>query len=441
MNTLNFLRYIPIFLVLAVYLPASILGIFAFQDRYALNLLLILFLFLAIYLIGYRWAAIATDAIRSILSRGRVLNFGLFLAFVSLVYLIVTAYAIVTADAVPLIVAFSGGSEMDIANARASYLSSREGYESIIRYVSFIASRAIIPMVVLYLFFWRNELRFFFLIAVMFIYSLTLEKVVPVFAMLPLFVFYFLSRQFLACFYVFLSIFSLIFLLSWISYGGLHEGQVIEDSRNQSVSSSLQFPEGVLIKGPVENSERLYLKCVVPLMFLNKEDFDCFDSAYTLDLVLVDRVLWVPYITAYDWLVFQDVGLKGRLTMGRSVSLVHRLFGEPKMQLEKIIYAYQRGASPGGAGTANTLFLIDAKLAFGWLGVVIYSFVLVFCAAIIFSSSNLVLKLASINSFLVVVVSPLTATLLSGGLAIFVILALFLPSDDSASNDEIAVRL
>lgn len=440
MTILCHLRYVPIFLVLAVYLPAALLGAFVFEDKYAISLLLILFLFSAIYVLGYRWAAIAAEKVRGILARNRVFNFGVFLAFVSLVYLIVTAYAIVTAEAVPLIVALSGGSEMDIAHARASFLSSRDGFESIIRYVSFIASRAIIPMVVLYLFFWRSSLRFYFLIAVMFIYSLTLEKVVPVFAMLPLLMFYFFYRRYFACFSVVCSVVLLVIFLSWVSYGGLHEEHVLKDSGGQSVGSSLQFPEGVLIKGPADNSERLYLKCVVPLMLSTKKNFDCFESTYTLHLVLVDRIFWVPYITAYDWLVFQDVGLEGRLTMGRSVSFVHRLFGEPKMQLEKIIYAYQRGASPGGAGTANTLFLVDAKLAFGWLGVALYSLMFVFCAAVIFSSSNIVLRLASINSFLVAVVSPLTATLLSGGLAIFVILALFLPSDELASNED-AVRL
>jgi hypothetical protein len=91
-------------------------------------------------------------------------------------------------------------------------------------------------------------------------------------------------------------------------------------------------------------------------------------------------------------------------------------------------------------GPANTLFLVDAKLAFGWPGVFVYSFVLACCAAIVFSSSNVVLKFSSINSFLVAIVSPLSATLLSGGLAIFVILALLLPSDKSAPCDEVMVR-
>lgn len=359
---------------------------------------------------------------------------------VSLVYLIVTFYAIITAEAVPLIVALSGGAEMDIANARANFLSSREGFESVIRYVSFVASRAVVPMVVLYLFFWKSVFRFYFLCAVIFIYSLTLEKVVPVFAMLPLLIFYAFNRRIFSCISVVFFMVGLVFVLSWVSYGGVHGHHAPEGAKNESFSSSLKFPESVIIKGPVGNPERLYLKCVVPRMLLANKRSDCFESTYVLGLVLIDRVFWVPYITAYDWLVFQDVGLGGRLTMGRSVSFVHYLFGEPKMQLEKIIYAYQRGASPGGAGTANTLFLVDAKLAFGWPGVVVYSFVLACCAAIIFSSSNVVLKFSSINSFLVAIVSPLTATLLSGGLAIFVILALLLPSDKSAPCDEVMVR-
>lgn len=440
MGMFSRLHYTPALLVLVVYFPAAILGLLAFKDKYSISLLVILFVFLIVYFFSYAWIAVVANKARCWLARGWGFNFGLFLYFVSVAYLIVIAYAIFTAESVPLIVALSGGTEMDIASARAGFFSSREGLESVIRYFSFIASRAVIPMVILYLFFWRISFRFYFLFAVIFVYSLTLEKVVPVFAMLPLLIFYLFNRRYLSCVSIVFSMFILILLISWVSYGGVNKKYLSEDSVNYPSASSLQFPDDVLIKGPVDNPERLYLKCVVPLLFLTKENFDCFDSVYTLDLVLLDRVFWVPYITAYDWLVFQDVGLGGRLTMGRSVSFVHYLFGEPKMQLEKIIYAYQRGASPGGAGTANTLFLVDAKLAFGWPGVVVYSFVLACCAAIIFSSPNVVLKFSSINSFLVAIVSPLTATLLSGGLAIFVILALLIPSDKSDACDEVMVR-
>jgi hypothetical protein len=98
--------------------------------------------------------------------------------------------------------------------------------------------------------------------------------------------------------------------------------------------------------------------------------------------------------------------------------------GEPRLQLEQKVYAYQFGESPGGAGASNTVFFVDAKLAFGWLGVIVYCLIFPLFAAAIFSSENEVAKVASITSFFTASVSPLTATLLSGGLAFYVAIAL-----------------
>ncbi|NES09201.1 hypothetical protein G3O07_04870 [Pseudomonas laurentiana] len=96
----------------------------------------------------------------------------------------------------------------------------------------------------------------------------------------------------------------------------------------------------------------------------------------------------MPYITAYDWLEFQRIVLDGHITNGRSISLVHLLYGEPKVPLEKMVYVFEYGASPGGQGASNTVFFVDAKLAFGWLGVLAYCLVFTFCAACIFTSQS-----------------------------------------------------
>ncbi|WP_347506101.1 hypothetical protein [Pseudomonas anguilliseptica] len=151
-------------------------------------------------------------------------------------------------------------------------------------------------------------------------------------------------------------------------------------------------------------------------------------------LVLFNRIVWIPYITAYDWLGFHRTVLKGELTLGRSVGFVHLLFGEPKMLLEKMVYVYEFGASPGGAGASNTVFFVDAKLAFGWAGVVLYCLIFTFCAAYIFSSGSRVLMVSSFVCFFIASVSSLTATLLSGGLFIYVVLAFLLFERPAAST-------
>jgi hypothetical protein len=141
-------------------------------------------------------------------------------------------------------------------------------------------------------------------------------------------------------------------------------------------------------------------------------------------LWVVNRAVWVPYVTAYDWLKFQDDVLGGGITFGRSIGVVAWLSGQPRVQLEQRVYAYQFGESPGGAGASNTVFFVDAKLAFGWPGAILYCLLFPLLAAAVFSSANEVAKVASVTSFFTAALSPLTATLLSGGLGFYIAISL-----------------
>ena len=143
-------------------------------------------------------------------------------------------------------------------------------------------------------------------------------------------------------------------------------------------------------------------------------------------MIISNRAIWIPYVTAYDWLKFQDEIFAGRLTMGRSIGVVSWLLREPRLQLEQMVYEYEFGPPPGGAGASNTVFLVDAKLAFGWPGVLMYCGLFTLFSAVILSSANVVVKVASATSFFTAALSPLTATLLSGGMFFYLVVALLL---------------
>jgi hypothetical protein len=149
--------------------------------------------------------------------------------------------------------------------------------------------------------------------------------------------------------------------------------------------------------------------------------------------LVVNRVIWVPYATAYDWLKFQHDVLDGQLVLGRSIGIVSWLLGKPRVLLEQMVYQFSFGASPGGAGASNTVFFVDAKLNFGWLGAVAYCALFTFFAAIVFSSENRVAQIASITTFFTAALSPLTATLLSGGLFFYLMISIFTRLNHEAS--------
>lgn len=72
------LHYVPISLVLVFYLPAAVLGLFAFKDKYAVDLLLILLIFSSVYIFVFRWAVIFSEKVRGFLVVGRAFSFNFF---------------------------------------------------------------------------------------------------------------------------------------------------------------------------------------------------------------------------------------------------------------------------------------------------------------------------------------------------------------------------
>jgi hypothetical protein len=198
--------------------------------------------------------------------------------------------------------------------------------------------------------------------------------------------------------------------------GGVYQSPVPAAAKTTK-SGWPEFPTG----GSRADAQRVYLVNY----FLERSDASIVFNEIPQSMLMINRALWIPYVTAYDWLRFQDRVLKGELTYGQQIGALSWLLGKPRLQLEQMVYDFLLGQPDAGAGAANTIFLADAKLAFGWLGVVLYCALFAFLAAAIFSSANEVAKIASATSFYTAALSPLTATLLSGGLLFFLFMALF----------------
>lgn len=215
-------------------------------------------------------------------------------------------------------------------------------------------------------------------------------------------------------------------LMSFLAMGG-SSASVAHVASTPAVhyeKSNMRVPPGMPIVQAMGYPARSLLPYYLHVQYgEGSYQFDPTTTSGKLTLLL-NRIVWGAYITAYDWLALQRIVLEGRITNGRLISLANLLYVEPKMQLEKMVYVFEYGASPGGEGASNTVFFVDAKLAFGWLGALVYSLVFTFCAACIFTSGSRVLIVLSIVCFIITSVSSLTATLLSGGLFIYAALSL-----------------
>lgn len=418
------MRNVPLFLILGIYFPGSIIGLYLFRDREAFDLFLLLILFSLIYVFSYGFFSRLSGYIsRNFACRNRVSYRFWYVsaALAILVYFLSVVYAVFLADSIPLVVALQGGSLIDIAQARSQFLAGLSGYESLVRYFVFILGRSVMSLVLVAAFFYAVRFRYWLFGFLILLSMLSMEKAGPIFVILPL-AFYFVFVRKWKSFLLLLGALMLsVSAISFLALGGNSD----TGFGGGGQESELIVPEGM----PIQEARGVPGRFSLYDFYQQKKTGKKFLDKYAIDNRLVfvlNRIIWIPYVTAYDWLGFHRNILNGELTMGRSIGFVHLLFGEPKINLEKMIYVYQYGPSPGGEGASNTVFLVDAKLAFGWVGVAVYSLLFTFFAACIFSSGNLVLMISSITCFVVASVSSLTATLLSGGLFIYFVLAMIL---------------
>lgn len=421
----------PVYLMLVIYLPASLLGLFLLRDHSAVEFFSLLILFCVIYCLSFGFfSKVYTSLLGRLRAFCGVSRQGWkLLSLLALIFYIATlAYAAWIADTVPLFVALDGGGLMDIAHSRSQFLAGLVGYEGLLRYSAFILGRSVMPLILVAAFMSKARFRYWLLVLLLALSMLAMEKAAPIFVLLPLAFYYVMVHRWKAVVTTVSIMLGCIVMLAFLAGGGsakpLDDGALVVGPDDST--QVLIVPPGMPIQAAMGDPSRALLPYYLHKHFSEEEyqfDPNKLSAKFTL---LLNRVGWVPYITAYDWLEFQRVVLDDQLTLGRSISFVHLLFGEPKMQLEKMVYVYEYGASPGGEGASNTVFFVDAKLAFGWVGVIIYCLVFTFCAACIFTSGSQTLVVSSIVCFIVASVSSLTATLLSGGLFIYLVLSLLL---------------
>lgn len=433
MNISSFLKfkYLPLLLIGFIYFPASLFGLIIFRDAASVVFLLLMMIFVGVYYLSYQLSVRVFYQTKNLLSdriSGLVHWRAVIIALLSF-YFASMMYAVLSAEAIPLSVALGGGTLMEIAEARGQFLAGLEGAASVLRYVIFILGRVVMPLILVAAFYYLNWSRYILAFMLLLFSVLSLEKAAPIFTFLPLMLYFYWQKRVRVSVILCMMMLSVIFALTFLAMGGVGKAFYRSDITSAQVQEErvieMKIPDDITkLDGPMGREGRFYLlHLAFPNMSIPVEP----DSYLGKLIVITNRIVWIPYITAYDWINFHDDVLNGQLTMGRSISFIHNIYGEPKISLEKMVYVYQFGASPGGVGASNTVFFVDAKLAFGWVGVFVYCLIFTFCAACIFSSGNIILKVASVNCIFIASVSSLSATLLSGGLAIYVILAFLLP--------------
>jgi hypothetical protein len=420
----RFLWHFPVVMILAIYLPAALFGAYVFRDGYAGDFLVLLLIFAGSYYGLYPWFArlLRLSGLRNSLSRfGQRIDWQGWSWVAVIAYLATIAVAAFTVPATPLGVALRGGDLLEIAAARADFLANREGSDVLLRYSAVILGRSVLPLLVAYAYWADYKGRHIALAALLIFYSISLEKSLPIYAFLPLIVLRLSQRRWGSAWSLAALLLACIGLLTFLSMGSL-SGPARLDVNSADGATTLQ--RVVPAKDDEAEIERHGDPSRHYIFDLSKQRQTAKFSITDQFLWIVNRMVWIPYITAYDYLKFQDDVLGGQLVLGRSIGLVSWLMGESRLALERMVYRYEFGASPHAGGASNTVFFVDAKVNFGWPGAVLYSALFALFAAIIFSSDNPVAQMASLSSFYVASLSSLSGTLLSGGLLFYLMISL-----------------
>lgn len=386
------LYLLPIIGVVIFYVVPSALGVFFGTRELAFQLLCLSVLSLMVYYFSYvlflgNWFSFFCRDVFKVRIGWSFLTFVIILSYFSVII-----YAAITAPGIALFEALRGASVSEIANLREEFLRTREGWERVLLYIYTIGLSAFMPLVMSQLFIARSKWRYVVLGAFLFSLALTLEKSRPLVALLPLVVLFVNIGKARKAYLVMVWLALFIVLISALARGGISsEERPAWDNRLLSVPDEYNLFAG-------DSSQFYYV---------------------------INRVLYIPYVTAIDWLRYRELILNGENTFGRSISAIALITGEERINLEQEIFAFQWNQNESGTGSANTVFYVDAYLNFDYLGVIIYSIILAFCVRVCVCSSNKALISCLAISLYSVCFNSFSAVLFSGGLGFILILALF----------------
>lgn len=393
LNIFNF-KYIytlPIIAIAVFYVFPSLLGVLFDGSSYALDLLIISCMSIAAYFIFYNlfsesWFSNLFIGIPTIR-----ISWKFFSNTIIILYFSIILYACLTVSQVALFAAIRGTNITDLSVLREEFLRTRAGWEHILLYIYTICISALMPLIITTMFAIKARWRFALLILFVFSLLLTLEKGRALVAMLPLIVLFINKGGRKQAYKAITLLFLTIVVVSVIARGGL----VSSDTVDTGTATSTPY------------------------------EYNLFKDETGQFYYIVNRVIYIPYITAIDWLRYKEDVLNGDGVSGQSIGIIAWLQGQEKINLEREIFAYQWGQNETETGSSNTVFYIDAYLNFGMFGVILYSMLLAFFIRVCtLLGDEALIACLSISAYYVVF-QGLSAVLFSGGLGFLFTIALF----------------
>ncbi|TCP75502.1 hypothetical protein EC849_108104 [Pseudomonas putida] len=317
-------------------LMPALLYFFAGASEYFLKLSVLTLVALIALVAGYKLPVLdgqfGVGAVRIIIP-SRLFNFCVWSFF-----FIFAFYTYYTAPSIPLISALQGAGADELSQQRGDFFKGRSGFETILLYLSTIFTTVLIPYSLVLMFLKKSPLRYLFLIVAFAFCISFLQKSLFLNVFLPVMVCFALAgrlsfKALVVCLGLAITI---LVAAVFLSLGGGEAGEI-----NASGAPLAEY----------------------------------FSSKY-LPSGAGDYFLWrafaVPLFTATDTLLVQAEVLKNDFLLGSTSTLISLLTGAERVNIERYVFQHQFG-SWNEIANANAVYITDAYVNFGWLGVITFS--------------------------------------------------------------------
>jgi hypothetical protein len=301
-------------------------------DAYNLNLAGMAFVSCVMLMIGFA-VPLLDDFIQDRKSKirfnGQTFSYGIIIGFS--VFLFIT---FVTAKDIPLVSYFNGASANDLSEQRGALFKGRNGWQSVLLYLFTFFSQAFVPYAIAYLFICRDRLRYIALV-IFFLFTVSfLQKFLFTNAIVPLLYAYSVTqhKNRRAFFIGLFAVPAILYALTNLSMGSGGDLGAFTD----------------------------------------------FGAKFSADYVpssTVDALWWrsfsVPVFTATDTLHVFYERFGGGYLNGSTSSFIAFLTGQERINIERYVFEFQWGWND--TANANSVFIVDAFINFGWVGVCVFS--------------------------------------------------------------------
>lgn len=367
----EYLWLVPLIGILVIYAPGSIIGLLMFHDQAALTLSGILLLGALVYLFGYLMIGrkLSLNTLAGLSDRVKM-NADFWKGAIVIVYFLMIAYTAISAPKIALFEALRGASASEISIARQMLFVTRVGPERILVYLNAFLSSVFLPYVIATAYIDKKKYRHLLLFAFALSLTLSVEKALAIKAFLPLIILAinrWLPRRSGVIFAV-LMVAMVMSMTALSKIGDVGDGV----AERGALSSHFAKHNGAAEKpGIILSLLQKWGKDIKPL----KNRFELVNPG-TVPGYIVNRIMWIPYITAYDWILYFERELDSQYLTGRTSMVISVLTRQQKYNMSGQVFAAEYGSDATlNTGSSNAIFLVDMFVNFGWLGVAGVAFV------------------------------------------------------------------